>query len=423
MQEVSPVFETLVHNINIPILLVDRRLDIVFANREAVSFLGLPSYFNPAVDSQKEQWSPSGSPHKASLISVVYKGSFHTARTICEDCFNGATIRDVKMRFRGGGSDRRTKVLHCRVSCVPIVEGDQIRYAQLNIIDVTDQENLDELRRKYFKRLESELEERARQGKEIIRGSILAIAMLAESIDDYTNAHLIRMAHYSKLIAKSLQETERYKNVITDEYIELIFELSPLHDIGKVAIRDAILQKPGKLSNEDMEVMKSHASIGADVLKQAGRLARRQQAFALAEMIARFHHQRWDGTGYPPVDVNGELRPLRGEEIPLCARIVSLADVFDALTSERPYKMPYPYEMAKKMVLEEAGRHFDPFIVNAFFRKEADILDIRKRFPDKCELEPRVNTQMDEFKLAERDSEYIRLISNEHQDGSREEVN
>jgi putative two-component system response regulator len=155
-----------------------------------------------------------------------------------------------------------------------------------------------------------------------------------------------------------------------------------LHDLGKVGIRDYILLKTDKLSEEEFEIMKQHTEIGARALHMAGQMIRRESIFSLGEMIARYHHERWDGKGYPAVEVNGEVRPLRGEEIPLCARLVALADVYDALTSKRPYKQPFPHELARQRLVSESGKHFDPDVVQAFLNREQDFIKIREQFPD-----------------------------------------
>jgi putative two-component system response regulator len=206
--------------------------------------------------------------------------------------------------------------------------------------------------------------------------------MLAESIDEDTGNHLDRIRHYCKALALALRKNPKYADLLTDEYVELLFDLSPLHDLGKVGIRDHILLKNGKLTEEERQIMNQHTEIGGRALREAGRLIKRESMFAVAEMIARFHHERWDGTGYPAVEINGEFRPLRGEEIPLCARIVALADVYDALSSKRPYKDPLPHEYVRQKIISESGKHFDPDVVQAFLEVEQEFLDIRARYPD-----------------------------------------
>ncbi|MCM8711360.1 HD domain-containing protein [Clostridium sp. SYSU_GA19001] len=196
--------------------------------------------------------------------------------------------------------------------------------------------------------------------QDMIISSTLALAKLTEERDLETGEHLYRMKIYSKMIAKFLSKEEKYKNIIDLEYINNIERFSPLHDIGKVAIRDEILLKPGKLTAEEFEIMKTHALYGAKVLKAAEENLKKKgrNIFFMAIEIAEGHHEKWDGSGYP--------YGKKGEEIPLSARIVAIADAFDALTSKRPYKEPFSFEHSVKIINEGSGTHFDPYIVEVF---------------------------------------------------------
>lgn len=191
----------------------------------------------------------------------------------------------------------------------------------------------------------------------IIYSSVLALAKLAEARDSDTGEHLDRMKTYSRIIAEILHEDETYANDITLEYIGDIERYSPLHDIGKVAVADSILRKSSKLNKEEFEEMKKHALYGAEVLRYAEQNMKSQghSLFGLGIEIAEGHHERWDGFGYP--------YGKSGTEIPLSARIVAIADVFDALTSRRPYKEPFSFEDSIKIIEEGKGTHFDPNIV------------------------------------------------------------
>jgi response regulator RpfG family c-di-GMP phosphodiesterase len=194
--------------------------------------------------------------------------------------------------------------------------------------------------------------------EDLIYSSIIGLAKLAESRDTDTGKHLQRISHYSRFIADRLQEDNEFEEYITDSLIDGIERFSPLHDIGKVRIRDSILLKPGKLTSSEFEIMKRHAVYGAEVLQAAeDNLAiHGKSIFRLGIEIAKGHHEKWNGTGYPSL--------LKGKEIPLSARIVAIADVFDALTSTRPYKEAYSFEVSFKMLLEESGQHFDPTIMD-----------------------------------------------------------
>jgi response regulator RpfG family c-di-GMP phosphodiesterase len=194
--------------------------------------------------------------------------------------------------------------------------------------------------------------------KDVLYSSVLALAKLAEARDEDTGEHLNRMKHYSKAITELLYENSVYADEITVEYIENIERYSPLHDIGKVGIRDGILLKPGKLTTEEFEEMKQHTKYGADVLRSAenNMQKRGKSLFNMGIEIAESHHEKWDGSGYP--------YGKKEKEIPLCARIVAIADVFDALTSKRPYKEPFSLEVSFGIIEEGRGKHFDPYIID-----------------------------------------------------------
>lgn len=191
------------------------------------------------------------------------------------------------------------------------------------------------------------------------KDAILRLSRAAEFRDPETGAHLLRMSHYAQLIAARMGLPEQEQ--------ELLLEASPMHDIGKVGIPDAILLKPGRLEETEFVVMKRHATIGHEIL--AGSSSRLMQA---AAEIALTHHEKFDGSGYP----NG----LSGDDIPLFGRIVAVADVFDALTSERPYKKPWPPEKARELLCEASGHHFDPRCIDAFLAQWPAVLEIHDRY-------------------------------------------
>lgn len=193
------------------------------------------------------------------------------------------------------------------------------------------------------------------------RDTVVRLSKAAEYRDPETGAHILRMAHYSELIARGLGLP------VADQ--ELLLEAAPMHDIGKVGIADHILLKPGRLTPDEFEIMKQHAIFGYEILKDSS--SRVLQAGA---EIARAHHEKFDGSGYP--------NALRGEEIPIFSRIVAVADVFDALTSERPYKKAWPLEQACDFLRANAGSHFDPACVASFFVHWDQVLEIRQRFRD-----------------------------------------
>jgi diguanylate cyclase (GGDEF)-like protein len=207
--------------------------------------------------------------------------------------------------------------------------------------------------------------------------AVFALAKLADSRDPETGEHLTRMRDYAQTLGRHLSEHGPYRSEIDDEFLDSLYRSSPLHDIGKVGISDAILLKPGRLTTEEFETMKRHAAIGATTLREVARTCQSGGFFAMAARIAHYHHERWDGTGYP--------EGLKGLDIPLEARIVAVADVFDALTSKRVYKLAYTPQRAKSVIEHDAGRHFDPAIVEAFRECYDDFLKIASAGPGESE--------------------------------------
>ena len=229
--------------------------------------------------------------------------------------------------------------------------------------------------------LEAEVARRLAETLRIQDVTIHALARLAETRDPETGNHLLRTQAYVRVLGRRLQAEPRFAAQIDDEFLALLAKSAPLHDIGKVGIPDNVLLKPGKLSPDEWTVMKTHAQIGADAISRAERdVAQPVPFLQIAKQIARSHHERWDGSGYPD--------GLAGEAIPLPARLMALADVYDALISRRVYKPPFPLELACSMILAERGRHFDPAVVDAFADCVAEFQVIAQRYADEPAHEP-----------------------------------
>jgi putative two-component system response regulator len=218
--------------------------------------------------------------------------------------------------------------------------------------------------------LNSHLQELAdRHTREVIAiqdSALFSFIKVAELRDQDTGGHLARIRAYSQILAEELALERPYADQISAQFLQDLYRSSPLHDIGKIGIRDEILLKPGRLSPEEFGTMQQHTVIGANLLDLVVARSCSGRFLAMAAVIARFHHERFDGTGYPA--------GLVGQEIPLPARIVALADVYDALTSARPYKPAYATDKAKSIIRGDSGRHFDPVIVEAFCRRFDDFL-------------------------------------------------
>lgn len=211
--------------------------------------------------------------------------------------------------------------------------------------------------------------ERTAQIAETRDVAMFVIASLAESRDPETGEHLERIRSYCHILAEELRDNSDYSEWIDEKFIEDLYRSSPLHDIGKVGIPDCILLKPGSLTDSEFEMMKQHSLIGAEALGKTIRTDTNAGFLTMAADIARYHHERFDGSGYPD--------GLKGKEIPLAARIVAIADVYDALTSSRVYKPAFRPEIAYMMICQERGKHFDPVIVDAFVAKYQDFLQVR----------------------------------------------
>ncbi len=194
--------------------------------------------------------------------------------------------------------------------------------------------------------------------------TILRLSRAAEYKDEDTGAHILRMSNYSVAVARKMG--------LGEKTVEAILYAAPMHDIGKIGTPDRILLKPGKLDPDEWEIMKKHATNGGRILvgSDAGFIK-------LGEVIALTHHEKWDGSGYP--------KGLKGTQIPLIGRIVAIGDVFDALTSKRPYKEPFSLKKSYNIIREGRGSHFDPDVVDAFFEAEDEILKIKERYKDEGE--------------------------------------
>lgn len=219
--------------------------------------------------------------------------------------------------------------------------------------------------------LDAEVARRMRENQLIQDLNIRALASLAELRDMETGHHILRTQLYVELLANHLREHPNFQTALDGPRLNMVVKAAPLHDIGKVGIPDAILLKPGKLTPDEFEIMKTHAQIGADAINRAMSEAmtiaddmvveESPNAFALLQVaweIAGSHHEKWDGSGYPA--------GLRAEEIPVAGRLMALADVFDALSCRRVYKKPFPFEEVARIIAEGSGKHFDPDVVDAF---------------------------------------------------------
>ena len=223
--------------------------------------------------------------------------------------------------------------------------------------------------------LENEVAKRTREITAIQDVTIMAMASLAETRDSDTGNHIRRTQHYVRVLAIRLQNHLRFRHFLTPYNIEMLFKSAPLHDIGKVGIPDRILLKPGRFEPHEFEIMKNHTVLGRDAIEHAEKsLGLNVEFLSIAKEIAYSHQEKWDVTGYP--------EGIAGDAIPISARLMAIADVYDALISRRIYKEGMPHEQAVQIIAAEKGRHFDPDMVDAFIEIQDEFKAIAQRYAD-----------------------------------------
>ncbi|PKF49628.1 response regulator [Enterovibrio nigricans] len=223
--------------------------------------------------------------------------------------------------------------------------------------------------------LEAEVQRRVKELSVIQDVTINALASLAETRDQETGNHIVRTQYYVKILADQLYLKGKHTDIVTPEFITMVFKTAPLHDIGKVGIPDAILLKPGKLTQEEFQTMKTHAKLGYDaIVKAEVEVGAHYPFLSAAKEIAYGHHEKWDGSGYP--------QGLCGEDIPLSARLMAIADVFDALVNKRVYKAAMTNDEAFEIIREGRGSHFDPLLVDIMFEVKSDFIRISEQYKD-----------------------------------------
>jgi putative two-component system response regulator len=266
---------------------------------------------------------------------------------------------DKMKAFSAGGVDYVTKPFQYEEVQARVETHIKLHYLQLDL------EN-------YNTRLEDLVLAQVKEITESQMATIFALAELAESRDEDTGKHLERVQIFCRLLSQTLSQTSKYEKMIGASFIRELYYASPLHDIGKVAIPDVILLKPGKHTPEEFDIMKKHTIMGSETLQQVHEKYPNNSFINMGIDISRSHHERWDGTGYPD--------GLSGENIPLSARVMAIADVYDALRSKRCYKPAFSHEESMEIIIKSAGTHFDPDIINSLreiheqFKDTADAL-------------------------------------------------
>ena len=214
------------------------------------------------------------------------------------------------------------------------------------------------------------IEEQKKSISKMQNALITVLADMVESRDKFTGHHVKNTAAYARLILDELKKSDKYKDIITDEYEDTVINSAPLHDVGKIKISDVILNKNGKLNDEEFAIMQKHTINGQEIIEEAASMVDDSEYLEEAKNLAAYHHEKWNGTGYP--------YGLSGDDIPLSARVMAVADVFDALVSKRSYKPGFPVEKALSIIRDGAGTHFDPEIADAFLSCEEKVTQIAR---------------------------------------------
>ena len=258
-----------------------------------------------------------------------------------------------------------------RIKNLAIITGDEVENLYIALQKTTEDSML------YVEQLEKQTETIS----QMQTGLIMVLADMVENRDESTGDHVRKTAAYTGIIMKHLKQKGYYTEQLTEKFMKDVERSAPLHDIGKITIPDAVLNKPGKLTDEEFAIMKTHTSAGKKIIEEAIDNVKGSDYLEEAKYLAGYHHEKWNGTGYP--------EGLSGEAIPLSARIMAVADVFDALVSKRCYKDAFSFEKAMSIIKESAGSHFDPKVVEAFVSAEEEVRQIAENF-DKLRREQRV---------------------------------
>jgi putative two-component system response regulator len=218
--------------------------------------------------------------------------------------------------------------------------------------------------KKMQKNLQGMVEEKTKEVYESHRATIFALAKLAEHRDNDTGKHIERVQTFTRILAEEMLTMAEYSGIVNEEFVENLYHATPLHDIGKVAIPDSILLKPGKLTAEEFNIIKTHTISGSEHLSEVSQRYKKNAFLEVGVALTRSHHEKWDGSGYPD--------GLTGEEIPLAGRIMAVADVYDALRTRRVYKPPFSHQKTREIILADSGKQFDPGIIKAFLARESE---------------------------------------------------
>lgn len=343
------------------------RILIVDDSPEAIKVLG-----NALPQDYKRQVALSGEkalklmaesdelPHLILLdVMMSGMGGYEVCRIIKED----ERLRDIPVIFLSAKTDTKDKVEAFSNGGVDyITKPFEIEEVRARINTHLKLYYLQQELEKHNNHLEELVQAKVREISESQMAMIFALVKLTDCRDEITGSHVERTREFCRLLAVKLSQSEKYRYIIDDDFVEQIFNASPLHDIGKISVPDRILLKPGRLTPGEFEIIKTHTLVGSKILNDVQESYPGNSFVRVGAEIARSHHEKWDGSGYPD--------GLSGDEIPISARIMALADVYDALRTRRPYKEPIPHQECMDVIAKESGKQFEPLVVQAFLEIE-----------------------------------------------------
>lgn len=295
------------------------------------------------------------------FFSLVHPDDLQQVNEMFEEMLVSQKPWTARYRLLTGSGT--TKWVHVRFYSKFDSKGDP-EHLYGTIQDVTELKKIEDELEEYNQHLERLVEEKVEEISASQMATIYALVGLAESRDDDTGAHIERTASFCRLLAIKARSIPKYADAVNDTFIETIYKSSPLHDIGKVGIPDSILLKPGKLTDEEFTIMKTHVQIGYDALFKVVKQYNGNEFLKMGAEIALYHHEKWNGSGYS--------KGLREQEIPLSARIMAISDVYDALRSKRVYKDAFSHEKSAEIIISSRGSHFDPSLVDLFIQHQEE---------------------------------------------------
>lgn len=330
---------------------VDREADKIIWSRSMYDILEI----DPSVPADPALYLSMVHPEDRDEVTKRYGGGF--------------TQREPwTVKYRIVMKDGRIKWVHLRAYPIPADEGGGVGQYYGTIQDITEMKKAEDELAQYSQQLEALVEEKLKEISAAQMATIYALIKLSESRDDDTGTHIERTASFCRLLAQKASRLPQFEAAVDDRFIETIYNASPLHDIGKVGIPDNILLKPGKLTDDEFTIMKTHVRMGYETLAKVGRQYAGNEFLDMGMDITLYHHEKWDGSGY---DVG-----LSGEAIPLSARIMAIADVYDALRSKRVYKEAFSHEKSVEIIAAGKGKHFDPALVELLLNDHQEFEDM-----------------------------------------------